>query len=126
MGSDHAAEICSALRAASAAGTPLRPVGADSRAFYGNPVDLPALSIALIEWVALMPLLRNDMIMTLQEDFIAMARAKGLPAWRILFRHALRPSRGDPDLRTNPKHSSVGRWMAQHPVPIRYPHICPV
>ncbi len=53
---------------------------------------LPALSIALIEWVALMRLLRNDMIVTLQEDFIAMARAKGLPAWRILLRHALRPS----------------------------------
>ena len=53
---------------------------------------LPALSIALIEWVALMRLLRNDMIVTLQEDFIAMARAKGLPAWHILIRHALRPS----------------------------------
>ena len=46
MGSDHAAQICSALQAASAAGTPLRPVGADSRAFYGNPIDLPELSIA--------------------------------------------------------------------------------
>ena len=53
---------------------------------------LPALSIALIEWVTLMRLLRNDMIVTLQEDFIAMARAKGLPAWHILLRHALRPS----------------------------------
>jgi peptide/nickel transport system permease protein len=53
---------------------------------------LPALSIALIEWVSLMRLLRNDMIVTLQEDFIAMARAKGLPAWHILLRHALRPS----------------------------------
>jgi peptide/nickel transport system permease protein len=53
---------------------------------------LPALSIALIEWVTLMRLLRNDMIVTLQEDFIAMARAKGLPAWHVLFRHALRPS----------------------------------
>ena len=53
---------------------------------------LPALSIALIEWVSLMRLLRNDMIVTLQEDFIALARAKGLPAWHILLRHALRPS----------------------------------
>jgi peptide/nickel transport system permease protein len=53
---------------------------------------LPALSLALIEWVSLMRLLRNDMIVTLQEDFIAMARAKGLPTWHILFRHALRPS----------------------------------
>ncbi len=53
---------------------------------------LPALSIALIEWVTLMRLLRNDMIVTLQEDYIAMARAKGLPTWHILLRHALRPS----------------------------------
>ena len=53
---------------------------------------LPALSLALIEWVSLMRLLRNDMIVTLHEDFIAMARAKGLPTWQILFRHALPPS----------------------------------
>jgi peptide/nickel transport system permease protein len=53
---------------------------------------LPALSLALIEWVSLMRLLRNDMIVTLQEDFIALARAKGLPTWQILLRHALRPS----------------------------------
>lgn len=65
-----------------------------SESLWGNlrTFALPALSIALIEWVTLMRLLRNDMIMTLQEDFIAMARAKGLPAWRILLRHALRPS----------------------------------
>ena len=37
-------------------------------------------------------LLRSDMIGTLQEDFITMARAKGLKPRRILFRHALRPS----------------------------------
>jgi peptide/nickel transport system permease protein len=32
------------------------------------------------------------MIATLQQDFITMARAKGLPTWWILLRHALRPS----------------------------------
>jgi peptide/nickel transport system permease protein len=32
------------------------------------------------------------MIATLEEDFIVMARAKGLSTPRILFRHALRPS----------------------------------
>ncbi len=37
-------------------------------------------------------LLRSDMIATLQEDFILMARAKGLPTWHVLIRHALRPS----------------------------------
>ncbi|MDP6351803.1 MAG: ABC transporter permease [Alphaproteobacteria bacterium] len=53
---------------------------------------LPSLSIALVEWVPLMRTLRSDMIATLKEDFISMAKAKGLPAWRILTRHALRPS----------------------------------
>jgi peptide/nickel transport system permease protein len=53
---------------------------------------LPALSIALIEWVVLMRVLRSDMITTLQQNFILMARAKGLPPWKILLHHALRPS----------------------------------
>src|SRR4249919_3499602 len=37
-------------------------------------------------------LLRTDMIVTLQEDFLLNARAKGLKSRYILFRHALRPS----------------------------------
>jgi len=53
---------------------------------------LPSLSIALIEWVPLMRVLRSDMIVTLREDFIMVARAKGMPTWRILFRDALKPS----------------------------------
>lgn len=53
---------------------------------------LPALSIALVEWVTLMRVLRSDLIATLKEDFILLARCKGLPAWRILLIHALRPS----------------------------------
>ena len=36
--------------------------------------------------------LRSDLIATLQEDFVLMARSKGLPTWHILLRHALRPS----------------------------------
>jgi peptide/nickel transport system permease protein len=53
---------------------------------------LPGISIALIEWVALMRMLRSDMIDTLQQNYILMARAKGLPKWKILLNHALRPS----------------------------------
>ena len=36
--------------------------------------------------------LRNDLIETLQEDFILLAKAKGLSYGYILLRHALRPS----------------------------------
>lgn len=53
---------------------------------------LPALAIALSEWVPLMRVLRSDMISTLQEDYILLARSQGLPTRRILLRHALRPS----------------------------------
>ncbi len=53
---------------------------------------LPALSIAMVEWVPLMRVLRSDMISTLQKDYILLARSKGLPVAHILFKHALRPS----------------------------------
>ena len=53
---------------------------------------LPAISLALPGSAVYQRLLRTDMITTLQEDFILMARAKGLPRRHILFRHALRPS----------------------------------
>src|SRR5690606_28990636 len=53
---------------------------------------LPALSLAAGELAVYTRLLRADMIATLQQDSITMARAKGIPTTRILFRHALRPS----------------------------------
>jgi len=53
---------------------------------------LPALTLALGEWPVLTRVLRSDMIATLQEDYIAMARAKGLKPSRILLVHALKPS----------------------------------
>ena len=53
---------------------------------------LPAATLAFGEWPVLMRVLRSDMIATLQEDYIAMARAKGLKPSRILLVHALKPS----------------------------------
>ncbi len=53
---------------------------------------LPAFTLTLGEWPVLMRVLRSDMIATLQEDYIAMARAKGLKPSRILLVHALKPS----------------------------------
>jgi peptide/nickel transport system permease protein len=66
--------------------------------FGTNPTEhfksmfMPALSLALAQAAVYMRLLRSDMIATLQEDYILMARSQGLPTWRILVRHALRPS----------------------------------
>lgn len=53
---------------------------------------LPALSLAVAEMAVYTRLLRTDMIGTLQQDFVTMARVKGVSNRRILFRHALRPS----------------------------------
>ena len=53
---------------------------------------LPAMTLALAEWPGIMRVLRSDMIATLQEDYIALAKAKGLTPSRILFVHALKPS----------------------------------
>ncbi len=53
---------------------------------------MPALSLGIGQLAIYTRLLRTDMIATLQEDYVAMAKAKGLPTWRILLRHALRPS----------------------------------
>lgn len=53
---------------------------------------LPALALAVSNIAVFTRLLRTDMIATLQEDHVTLARAKGLPTSRILFRHALRPS----------------------------------
>ena len=53
---------------------------------------LPAFTLGLPLAASYQRLLRTDLITTLQEDFVHMARAKGLPPLRIMFRHALRPS----------------------------------
>ena len=53
---------------------------------------LPALSLAIGELAVYTRLLRSDMIATLQEDYVVLARAKGMPTLWILLRHALRPS----------------------------------
>ena len=53
---------------------------------------LPSLSLALGQIAVYMRLLRSDMIQTLQEDFILMAKSKGVSNSRVLWRHALRPS----------------------------------
>lgn len=65
-----------------------------SESLVGNvrSLILPAMTLALAEFPIYMRLLRSDLIQTLQQDYIAVARAKGISTRRILFRHALKPS----------------------------------
>jgi len=74
----------------------LDPIFASSRSpdlwnHFRNMI-LPVITLAVGQVAIYMRLLRSDMIQTLQENFITMARAKGVSNRRILFRHALRPS----------------------------------
>jgi peptide/nickel transport system permease protein len=55
-------------------------------------VLLPSIALAVGSVAVYYRLLRADLISTLQEDFVTMARAKGLSTPYILLRHALRPS----------------------------------
>lgn len=55
-------------------------------------VILPAITLAAAEAAIYTRLLRAEMVQTLQEDYILVAYAKGLRRWRVLLRHALRPS----------------------------------
>jgi peptide/nickel transport system permease protein len=53
---------------------------------------LPSLVLAIGSVVVYFRLLRGDLISTLQEEYITMARSKGLSDRYIMWRHALRPS----------------------------------
>lgn len=66
--------------------------------FTENPFEslgslfLPAVTLAMAEMATYMRLLRTDLIATMQEDYITMAKAKGMSPRHILLRHALKPS----------------------------------
>jgi peptide/nickel transport system permease protein len=55
-------------------------------------VTLPAITLALPLVAVYLRLLRSDLMATLQEDYITMAKSKGLSTTRVLLRHAFRPS----------------------------------
>ena len=55
-------------------------------------IALPVAALVAGLTAVYIRLLRSDLIATLQEDFVLMAKSKGLPTWHILLRHALRPS----------------------------------
>ncbi len=55
-------------------------------------LSLPALTLAIGSFVIYYRVLRSDLIATLQEEFITVARSKGLTRRRIMWIHAFRPS----------------------------------
>ncbi len=53
---------------------------------------LPAFALSLAQFANFFRILRTDMLNTLQEDFVTLAKSKGMSDRYILWRHALRPS----------------------------------
>ena len=62
-------------------------------AFFGSAVAhlvLPAFTLSLISLASIVRIMRASMLEVLRQDFILMARSKGLPRRMIIVRHALR------------------------------------
>lgn len=59
---------------------------------YGNLGNLllPATALSLHSVAAIMRVTRTSMLETLGQEYIRFAKAKGLPIWRIISRHALK------------------------------------
>lgn len=53
-------------------------------------VILPSIALSLYQITLIMRLVRAEMLEVLRSDFVKFARARGIPRWRIYFRHALR------------------------------------
>lgn len=53
---------------------------------------IPAAALGAFPFAAILRLTRTAMLDSLREDYIRTARAKGLSAWRVVMRHALRNS----------------------------------
>jgi peptide/nickel transport system permease protein len=51
---------------------------------------LPAVALSLYQITLVMRLVRAEMLEVLRSDYVKFARARGIPRWRIYFRHALR------------------------------------
>ncbi|OWJ68172.1 ABC transporter permease [Inquilinus limosus] len=51
---------------------------------------LPAIALSLYQITLIMRLVRAEMLEVLRSDYVRFARARGVPRWRIHFRHALR------------------------------------
>jgi peptide/nickel transport system permease protein len=52
-------------------------------------IVLPIITLTLIMVAHILRLVRTNMIDVMESDYVQMARLKGVPTWRIVFKHAL-------------------------------------
>ena len=62
----------------------------ESLSFWGKLMDLPITVITVGSVAGMSRFMRSSMLEVLRQDFILTAKAKGLPARVVIFRHALR------------------------------------
>jgi peptide/nickel transport system permease protein len=68
------------------------PIGGSPVSFFKN-LTLPAAALGFGLFATYTRLLRADLVEQMQrEDYIVTAKAKGVPPWRVLIKHALRNS----------------------------------
>ncbi|MBL7100383.1 MAG: ABC transporter permease [Nanoarchaeota archaeon] len=53
---------------------------------------LPALTLGVLSFGGMMRYVRSSAIEVMNEEYVTTARAKGLPEWKVLLRHILKPA----------------------------------
>ncbi len=53
-------------------------------------IVLPSVAVGIVQLALLARLLRSSMLEVMRADYLRTARAKGLPSWRVLMKHAFR------------------------------------
>ena len=66
---------------------------------------LPALTLGIRPLSVVMQLMRNALLDVMSRDYIRTARAKGLPEWKVIGKHAVRNS-------LNPVVTAISGWFA--------------
>lgn len=80
-------------------------VTSSGRVFHWKNMVLPAFTLCLRPLAIIIQLTRNAMLDVLSQDYIRTARAKGLPKWMVIGKHALRNA-------LNPVITAVSGWFA--------------
>jgi peptide/nickel transport system permease protein len=67
-------------------------VRAPARAGRGGPANfiLPAITMGWATTPAIMRLTRSAMLEVLESEYVKLARIKGLPEWKVVWKHALK------------------------------------
>ena len=53
-------------------------------------IIMPAITLALFQVAALLRLVRSSMLEVLDTEYIKLARIKGIPEWKVVWKHSLR------------------------------------